>query len=444
MINEIVKLILSYPGTQFDSRWRVKTSEKASKGVKSGRKGESNGEVASDESQVPEDDPLDLGEISDNIKHEEKEMDEMDKSEDEELGEDEVEQFKEALCGKVNEVAASAQPACLMLTKDVPTRWNSSYDMLKFLYHYQHAIDRLTSRQDLDVRKYELTNDEWEIVKQLRDTLKVFKNTTLKFSSESTNLPDVIPAMDQMHDVLTSSMKDPKLNVSICGALSLGIDLLNKYYSLTDESEVYWIAIILHPSYKLRYFKKASWDKDWITAAKDIVWDEFKCVYAEFKLQSQASCIVTLCKPTKHTLSLSDSDDNMGAPLSSENPSSSDEEEMLSELNRYLKSKTLKNIEAPLAWWYKNHGSYPCLWRMACDYLTIPATSVAVEHVFSKGQLIISHIRNRLSGQSTRALLCLGAWTKQNLVKSLDLIEVLRLPDVEDGEEVSVDDYPIV
>ncbi|KAJ2920816.1 hypothetical protein H1R20_g16278, partial [Candolleomyces eurysporus] len=204
------------------------------------------------------------------------------------------------------------------------------------------------------------------------------------------------------------------------------------------------IAIVLHPSHKLRYFKKAGWDKDWIMTAEDIVRDEFKCVYAEFKLQSQASRIATLRKPTKHTSSLSDSDNDMGAPLSSENPSSSDKEEMLSELNRYLKSKTVKNIEAPLAWWYENQGSYPRLWRMARDYLTIPATSVAIERVFSKGQLIISHIRNQLSGQSTRALLYLGAWTKQNLVKKSDLIEVLRLPDVEDSEEVSVDDYPIV
>ncbi|RXW14793.1 hypothetical protein EST38_g11056 [Candolleomyces aberdarensis] len=509
MINEIAKLILSYPGAvnrvrclahvvnlvvkiilwQFNSRRRVKTSEKASKGVKSGQKGESDGEVASDESQVPEDDPLDLGEIADDIEREEKEMDEVvDESEDEELGEDEVEWFEEALGGKVDEVAASTQPARLVLTKlrklayaiknsptiilprwkaailevaseepekdrklmfrmmlrDVPTRWNSSYDMLKLSYLYWCAIDRLTSRRDLGVRKYELTDDEWVIVKQLRDTLKVFKNTTLKFSSKSTNLPDVIPAMDQMHDALTSSMKDPKLNASIRSALSLGIDLLNKYYSLTDESEVYRIAIVLHPSYKLRYFKKAGWDKDWMKTAEDIIRNEFKRVYADFKLLSQASHLTNLRKPAKHSSSLPDSDDDINIPVSSEGSSSSDDEEMISELDRYLKAKTVKGVEAPLARWYENRGSYPRLWRMARDYLTIPATSVSVECVFSKGRLIISHIQNRLSGQSTRALLCLGAWTKQNLVKNSDLIEASKLPEVDDNEESVVVDYPIV
>lgn len=57
------------------------------------------------------------------------------------------------------------------------------------------------------------------------------------------NLPDVIPAMDQMHEALKASIDDPEIDVSIRGALSLGVDLLNKYYSLTDESEVYRVAV---------------------------------------------------------------------------------------------------------------------------------------------------------------------------------------------------------
>jgi len=38
--------------------------------------------------------------------------------------------------------------------------------------------------------------------------------------------------------------------------------------------------------------------------------------------------------------------------------------------------------------------------------------SVDVERTFTQGQLLLSHIRNRLSVQSTRALLCLGIWNK--------------------------------
>ena len=62
------------------------------------------------------------------------------------------------------------------------------------------------------------------------------------------------------------------------------------------------------------------------------------------------------------------------------------------------------------------------------------ATSVDVERVFSHGCILLSHIRNRLSAQTTRALMCLGTWSKLGYVKDKDVHTVGRLPDVE-GEE---------
>jgi hypothetical protein len=71
--------------------------------------------------------------------------------------------------------------------------------------------------------------------------------------------------------------------------------------------------------------------------------------------------------------------------------------------------------------------------------------SVAVEHVFSKGRLLISHVRNRLSAQSTCALLCLGYWNKLNLVKLDDLKAAASLPDAKNDEVLvwSDDDWSI-
>ncbi len=72
------------------------------------------------------------------------------------------------------------------------------------------------------------------------------------------------------------------------------------------------------------------------------------------------------------------------------------------------------------------------------------ALSVAVEHVFSKGQLLMSHICNRLSAQSTCMLLCLGAWSKADFVKSMDLSAVATLPDAKDNESWSDDDWKVI
>ncbi|KIK04005.1 hypothetical protein K443DRAFT_93961 [Laccaria amethystina LaAM-08-1] len=73
---------------------------------------------------------------------------------------------------------------------------------------------------------------------------------------------------------------------------------------------------------------------------------------------------------------------------------------------------------------------YPCLSRMARNYLSIPATSTDVERVFSKGRLVLSHIRNRLTVASTRALMCLCAWSKLNLVRTADIKAAAVLPDI--------------
>jgi hypothetical protein len=76
----------------------------------------------------------------------------------------------------------------------------------------------------------------------------------------------------------------------------------------------------------------------------------------------------------------------------------------------------------------------------------IAATSVDVERVFSKGRLLLSHVRNRLSVQTTRALMCLGAWSKMGYVRDSDLKAVTVLPDLKEDEEEGLleDDWDLI
>ena len=66
------------------------------------------------------------------------------------------------------------------------------------------------------------------------------------------------------------------------------------------------------------------------------------------------------------------------------------------------------------------------------SFFIISATSVDIERVFSKGRLLLSHVRNRLSVESTRALLCLGAWSRLGFVNSSDIKEATLLPEDRD------------
>ncbi|KAF8264794.1 hypothetical protein EI94DRAFT_1591625, partial [Lactarius quietus] len=58
------------------------------------------------------------------------------------------------------------------------------------------------------------------------------------------------------------------------------------------------------------------------------------------------------------------------------------------------------------------------------------ATTIDVECIFSQGRLLLSHIRSRLSVQSTCTLLCLGAWCQLGLVKSSEIKEALHVEAV--------------
>jgi hAT family C-terminal dimerisation region len=125
--------------------------------------------------------------------------------------------------------------------------------------------------------------------------------------------------------------------------------------------------------------------------------------------------------------------------------------ELGDELDRYL-SIDPEAVEDVLMWWHGRRAMYPCLSRMALDYLTIPgvfpfqclsvssnnpfppATSVDVERTFSRGRLVLSHVRSRLSAQSTWALLCLGSWSLLGLVKDTDVLAVTVLDEVNGNE----------
>ena len=68
------------------------------------------------------------------------------------------------------------------MPRDVVTCWNSTFDMLVFALEYRQAIDRITG--DRDMRKYELLEEEWGLVQQLCDVLRVhFARVPLLYSN---------------------------------------------------------------------------------------------------------------------------------------------------------------------------------------------------------------------------------------------------------------------
>ena len=127
----------------------------------------------------------------------------------------------------------------------------------------------------------------------------------------------------------------------------------------------------------------------------------------------------------------------------------------INKLNLYLSTEP-EDVTKPIEWWYKKRKTYPCLHQMALNYLMIPGvylaairyscsltdfhvgTSVDVEHLFSCGQLILSHTCSQLSVPSMHALLCLGSWSHLGLVMNEDIEAVTKLDDISMQAELNI------
>ena len=93
-----------------------------------------------------------------------------------------------------------------------------------------------------------------------------------------------------------------------------------------------------------------------------------------------------------------------------------------------------KLLDDPWQWWLKvGRGKYPIVFKMACDYLTIPATSCECERAFSGARRTITCDRNTLSSDTIEALQLQKNWLRRGVVES-DLLKlqayIQSLPDV--------------
>lgn len=62
-----------------------------------------------------------------------------------------------------------------------------------------------------------------------------------------------------------------------------------------------------------------------------------------------------------------------------------------------------------------------------------------VERSFSRGRILISHLRNRLRGNTIQALMCFGDWSRQDYISNSEL-ETYLLDRGNEGAIELIDD----
>jgi hypothetical protein len=143
---------------------------------------------------------------------------------------------------------------------------------------------------------------------------------------------------------------------SLTAAMKLARKKMDHYYSLTDSSDVYHIAMVLHPGMKLEYFRNQKWEGEWIEQADTLVRREYAAKY-----EKAVDELNTAPSNNSNT-------DNGFASFGNLSITTCPR---VSEIQEYL-SLPVENVKDPLKWWIDNKYIYPNLHRMALDYLSIP------------------------------------------------------------------------
>lgn len=76
------------------------------------------------------------------------------------------------------------------LIQDEPTRWNTTYYMLRRLKEQKKAIVLVSSNEDVRLST-DLTNDDWKTLEYGVEILEIFETATLQLSKDTSTVSEV-------------------------------------------------------------------------------------------------------------------------------------------------------------------------------------------------------------------------------------------------------------
>lgn len=76
----------------------------------------------------------------------------------------------EEIIAKIPSLSRSKRRA---LARRIATRWDTDLNCLRSHVHFRSAVKQITADRDLSLKRYELTEPQWELAIQLVSELKV-------------------------------------------------------------------------------------------------------------------------------------------------------------------------------------------------------------------------------------------------------------------------------
>ncbi|KAG9126898.1 hypothetical protein FRC07_001478 [Ceratobasidium sp. 392] len=147
----------------------------------------------------------------------------------------------------VDSLASTLQTGWHALAQYILTRWNSVFKCLESHRELQDGVEMLTADTANYLCELRLSDHQWTLLDQMVQVLKIFREVTLLFwQSDQPLLHKVIPVFLRMCRRLeiVCTDKAQQLDPLVCIAAHSLLLVLEKYFELFKESEMYWIALV--------------------------------------------------------------------------------------------------------------------------------------------------------------------------------------------------------
>ncbi|KAI3629692.1 hypothetical protein MIR68_011127 [Amoeboaphelidium protococcarum] len=319
------------------------------------------------------------------------------------------------LMEKFEEICVKKEVTVRQPCYDVPTRWNSTWEMLTYAVEYKKVFDLLCLVATGDGFKEQYRTIKWDVLEQLCLFLRKFaKATTTLSGSKYGTLNQVLP----MHVNFTNhclKMKTSRVQV-VRQAADAALQKLNQYCTTFTDYNV--IATVLDPRYKARFF-----DQNKNLLHYDIVNVDDESPGSEIA-QSIVQRYLTRLYQDRVPIAeeeLSEVDDFDAELYGGEGVSSDNVD---NHLTTYFRDSVSIFSENPLEYWKIRELKWPQLAAMAKDFLAIPATSVLSESAFSTGRQIVTDYRGSLEPNTIRNVMVLrDVYRKQGNMSVYDFVE---------------------
>lgn len=340
-------------------------------------------------------------------------------------------------------------------------RWHSTYLMLLRCWELREPI-RVYQRQfrqsqasatsavdheAVSALEDRISEDDWEEVTQLIDFLQGPYELTKRLEGNSSqsgfgSLWQTIPNLQALWGLYQNKQADLEYapDSYLKKGLKYGLTKLDVYWArLVTEPDVsyYCIATMLHPKLRQQWFK-TWWSHfpNWNRKADKSV----RGVYETYKKNNRLMELDAdsrddqLTQPSRRKVpgdaGTTFLDDVMTVDFHLLTGSKGvKRQRQRDELQEYFDSISvdLQNddpehqrlLNDPWQWWAtQGQMRYPVLFKMACDFLSIPSTSCEPERCFSVARRTISDDRNRLQPSTIEAVQLQKNWLRHGLVES--------------------------